>query len=102
MNSSIAKFLPKQQVSVLVSHLFAAIVPTSGSECELEFDTVDIIILTVITLLIKDQRPVGLYLCLAWSNQPHTIDPPLVVTWLTEDLAFGLPLPGWASTCSGI
>ena len=56
INSIVTKFLPKHQVSALVSHLFAAIVPASGSECELEFDTVDIIILTVITLSIEDQK----------------------------------------------
>ena len=86
--------MPKQQVSALVSNSFAAIVPASGSECELELDTVDIILLTVITLSIEDQkRPAG-RLCLSWSNRPPIIDPSLLVTWLTEDLAFGLPLTG--------
>ena len=73
---------------------FAAIVPPSGSECESEFDTVDMIFLTVITLSIEDQkRPAG-SLCMAWSDRPPIIDPSLLVTWLTEDLEFGLPLPG--------
>ena len=86
--------MPKQQVSALVSHSFAAIVPASGSERELEFDTVDIILLTVITLSIEDQKRPYIRLYLAWYDRPPIIDTSLLVTCLTEDLAFGLPLPG--------
>ena len=101
VNYSITKFLPKQQVSALVSHSFASIFPASSSECELEFYTVDIILLTIITLSIEDQKRPDVRLCLAWSDRPPIIDPSLLVTWLTEDLAFGLPLPGRVSTYLG-
>ena len=62
-----------QQVSALVPHSFAAIVPVSGSECKLELDTMDMILFTIITLTIdqvQDLPPaleLKLTICRAWD-----------------------------------
>ena len=68
-------------MSAFVSHSFAAIVPASGTECDL--DTVDMVLFTVITLdifQVYPQLPPRPPYCLDWSALPPITDPPAVVT----------------------